>query len=442
MKEVEKMTNFQAGFARIDITPPLGIYMAGYFSARNAEAVLDPLLASALAVSDGQNTALLFSVDVIGIRQNVLDGMREQIAAACGLERAQVFIACTHTHTGPEMSLGRLFPSDPAYNERFTQLLAQAGISAITDLKPASLLAARGQAPGISFVRRFRMKDGSFRTNPGYNNPDVLAAVSSPDEEVQLVRIQRAGGGEILLVNFQVHPDVVSGSKLSADFIKFTRDSLENALPGSHCIYFNGAQGDVNHIDIHAAKDKPSRYELSRHMGQVIAGSVLQIHATARPLASGSVLASEISLAAPLNKASAEELEKARQINELFKSGRSEEIPGEGMSVTAKIAEATRMLRLADGPDQHELNITAVRFGDVCFAGLPGEPFNDIGRGIKAASLAAMQFICCCANGYEGYYPMQDSFTEGGYEAKSSSFKAGIAESLIETSLANIKSLF
>jgi hypothetical protein len=52
-----------------------------------------------------------------------------------------------------------------------------------------------------------------------------------------------------------------------------------------------------------------------------------------------------------------------------------------------------------------------------------------------------MQIVCCCANGYEGYYPMQEAYDEGGYEARSSSFKPGVAEKLIEASIANIRGI-
>ena len=39
---------------------------------------------------------------------------------------------------------------------------------------------------------------------------------------------------------------------------------------------------------------------------------------------------------------------------------------------------------------------------------------------------------CCLTNGSEGYFPMQDSYDEGGYEARSSRFKAGVAEFIIK----------
>ena len=47
----------------------------------------------------------------------------------------------------------------------------------------------------------------------------------------------------------------------------------------------------------------------------------------------------------------------------------------------------------------------------------------------------------CCTNGYEGYFPMQDAYDEGGYEARSSNFRAGVAEQLITEGKALLDSL-
>ena len=75
------------------------------------------------------------------------------------------------------------------------------------------------------------------------------------------------------------------------------------------------------------------------------------------------------------------------------------------------------------------------------FASLPGEPFTEVGRQIKANSPFTLTIPCCCANGYEGYYPVQSAFNEGGYEALTSRYVAGTAEKLIETSTEIIKTL-
>ena len=52
-----------------------------------------------------------------------------------------------------------------------------------------------------------------------------------------------------------------------------------------------------------------------------------------------------------------------------------------------------------------------------------------------------MTIVCCCANGYEGYFPMQSAYDEGGYEARSSKFKPGVAEAIIEGSVELLKKI-
>ena len=63
--------------------------------------------------------------------------------------------------------------------------------------------------------------------------------------------------------------------------------------------------------------------------------------------------------------------------------------------------------------------------------GMPGEPFTGVGIGIKEAQGYDMICPTCNTNAKEGYFPMKDSYDEGGYEARSSSYKAGVAETII-----------
>ena len=68
---------FKAGFARVDITPPLGSFMPGYYQDRRAKSVLDPLEIDMVAFSDGEKTALVAQVDTEGISDDVADLMRD-----------------------------------------------------------------------------------------------------------------------------------------------------------------------------------------------------------------------------------------------------------------------------------------------------------------------------------------------------------------------------
>ena len=94
--------------------------------------------------------------------------------------------------------------------------------------------------------------------------------------------------------------------------------------------------------------------------------------------------------------------------------------------------------RYAEGILDHlEINTP----GPVAMLGIPGEPFNGIGLGIKEAKGWEVVMPTCLTNGSEGYFPMQDSYDEGGYEARSSRYKADTAELIIEEGKALLDTL-
>jgi len=429
------MSQLKAGFARIDITPPLGTNLVGYFNERIADGILDPLLATAVAVSDGANTAVILSADLIGIAQEVCDRIRDGIAERTGICRTAVFVACTHTHLGPAMSKKYEVYKEEVVGPIVQKLIGVAQM-AIDDLKPATMYTNAAQAPvEISFIRRYKMKDGSTRTNPGYLNPEIDHPIGESDHRVALTYFRRENAPEIALINFQVHPDVIGGTKMSADFPYFVRKTYEAAVENSLCMYINGPQGDTNHCDVSAPEGMLRRgYEMSQHMGRVIAGTAMCLRAKAFPTEGVPVRAFQKNIMVPHNKGTAEEVENAKRIDQLYREERFDEIcPAHDMRLTTIIAEARRMINLADMPDDKELYISGVAMGDFALVGFPGEPFTVIGTEVKNASPFAMTFAACCANGYEGYYPAESAYAEGGYEAKTAKYKAGVAETLIAT---------
>ena len=444
----------QAGFFRGNITPPLGTHMAGYYQDRQADGMLDPLLATCSAFRDGQeNTALVFSLDLIGIRQDVSDPARAVISKMTGVPQQAIFLACTHIHTGP-VTATALFPCNPEYNAWLFEQLGTIGCMAIQDLAPAELLGAQGEARGIAFVRRFRMKDGTIKTNPGRLNPNIKEPIGTPDETLRLVRIVREGKEEIDIVNFQVHPDVIGGTKWSADYPGFTRRILEAALPDVKVVYINGAQGDTNSTDVSLDPKSPDRkyfpcgkpdgYRLARHMGQVITGGVLQVWMKALPIKGPDRVRFMIrDLDFPANMPDPSELPEARRIVELYEAGKLDELTDDGRTVKERKTEAYRKLRVSkyEDPMVH-LHMSAVAVGGLAFAGFPGEPFTDMGRGVRAASPFDMTLACCLVNGSQGYLPMYTAFAEGGYEATNSNFSAGVAEQLVAGQAKILKELY
>jgi len=79
------MNNLKAGFGRSCINPKMGIPVCGYFIPRTAEGILDDLEVNALALSAGNTTMLIVSVDICGIVKEILDVYRDEISK--GLSR-------------------------------------------------------------------------------------------------------------------------------------------------------------------------------------------------------------------------------------------------------------------------------------------------------------------------------------------------------------------
>ncbi len=444
----EIKNNLRIGFARVDITPPLGYPIAGYFNVRYADGILDNLYVDAIAVSCGETVGVLISADLLGVIAKDAKAFRKKIAEENGIPQEAVYLSCTHTHTGPQtypQPFGDLEEKWQFYIDFLASRLSDAVRLALQDLKPAKMGWAVTQLDQIAYKRRFRMKDGTVRTNPGLLNPDVVKPIGEVDKDLALVRFVRENGGDVLLVHFGVHSDTVTGNKFAADYPHYLRQALEGALPGAHCSFFCGAQGDVGAVDITKPRLFPreeSNPSLARHMGYSMAGAVLQIYNKVKFAEVNSVAFGILEFEAPSNRADESRLPWARKIMELFEAGKNDEINAMGikggdtaMTRTTMVAEARRILQLEHGPDFFTLPVSGVRIGEVALVGIPGEPFTDIGVGIKKGSSYALTVPCCLTNGAEAYFPMRDSYDEGGYEAVGSVFGPTTAELLIKNGL-------
>jgi hypothetical protein len=445
------MNTLQAGFSRVDVTPMLGIGMAGYYVPRFADGVLDPLQINALALACGDTKVVFMSIDHCGIVKEVLNPMIDQVCHVTGLPREAVYIHSTHTHTGPFLNYNPTEPLEIEYAQLVKRKFADAAKLAIDDLKPATMGYGIGDAPNIAFVRRFRMKDGSVRTNPGVDNPDILHPIGDVDERVNVLRFDRENDS-LVLVNFGNHPDVVGGCKISADWPGFLRQTVEKALDNTKCLFFNGAQGDVNHVNVHPRggylndmfmdfDDVARGYKHARYMGRVVAGGVLQAFDKVKYVDVDSIRFAQKFIDVPANLPDPSELPEAKRINDLHIAGRDAELPYSGMMLTTVVARAARMVRLEKGPDSFRMLLSAIAIGPVAMFGIPGEPFTGVGRALKEAEGFDLVLPTCNTNAKEGYFPMLECYEEGGYEAGSSNFKAGVAELIIDAGLSLLEDL-
>ena len=100
-----------------------------------------------------------------------------------------------------------------------------------------------------------------------------------------------------------------------------------------------------------------------------------------------------------------------------------------------KLYEAETLLGLGKNAVTPNVCVSAFCVGDFAVAGIPGEPFCEIGKRIRAGGHFPAQFTLGLTNGSQGYYPTQDAFEVQGYEARTSRFKAGVGELLADTAL-------
>lgn len=451
MADTEKTTALLCGFGKREITPPLGTPLMGYYTARYSQGVIDPIFMRAVLFRYGDKSAVIISAELCMVHKEWTDRVREKISKTFDIDYDAVLINASHTHTGP-LAVDDTIVGDTTVDPGFTAFVEEQAFCAVSeaveDLAPARLYTAETQAKGISFVRRYRMKDGKFSTNPAPSKADQIdGPVGEADETLRLLIVRREGADDIYMVNFGTHADTVGGSYISADWPGYLCNALEGALPGSKCMFLLGAQGDVNHftpyrpmrgrlISEKEAEDFREKAAHARYMGRVLAGHVLQICDRAEEIGNEGIEHTAVEMRLPTNRIT-EGLEEAKKLNELYLTG---DWKGAGYTQT-HVAGARRILRLYDAPPFFSFSANALRIGDFVLVAGPGEAFTDIGRRTYAASPFKHTMVCCMTNDYGGYIATSNAYGEGGYEASTSNFKQGADDAYVEAMVAALKAL-
>lgn len=434
----------QAGFARVDITPPLGTPISGYFTARYAKDVRDPLQVNALALGNGTDTLLILAIDIVAMAQHYADALRAQIAERTGVPADHILLCCLHQHTAICLG-GRdiFFPvKDEIYLKLFCRKMADAAQMAVSDLTEARVFTTEAQtAEEIAFVRRYVMADGKIQTNPNtekYGTP--VRRCDESDNTVRLIRFKREGKKDIAYVNFSTHPDVIGGSRFSADWPGFVRRFVEKDNSDALCISVTGFQGDSNHLDFFKPKEERfphgKGYDHSRYMGRVIADTVKKIWDLGTEHTDDRVFGAVQTVYNKTNTAGIEYYDEAVQYVRDFEAGTPQ-----STAHIRDVATAYRILDLQKAPIYQPVAVTAMTLGDILFIGLGGEPFTAYTHAAHALAGNKTVFCSCCTNGYQGYLPHARAFAEGGYEVNNTFFTAGLEEQCI-TAVAEILKKF
>ncbi|MBQ9099748.1 MAG: hypothetical protein IJY50_10015 [Clostridia bacterium] len=420
----------QAGFARLDITPPLGSSLAGYFVERKADGILDPIELNAVAIRCGEQTVVLIAADIISMDGDQSLCARQMIAEECGVATDHIAINCLHQHTTVRIGRGAFGITSGYYLELFRRKLVDVTKLALEDLKPATLgIAQQETAEPISFIRRLLMKDGTTRTNPRRQDPNIDHPIGTADNTVRLLRFFREGAADIALVNFATHPDVIGGTKFSADWPGFARRFVEKDLENVRCALFNGTQGDTNHIDF----SKPAiedRYGYSAHMGRVIADTVLAIWGQTSPHTVDRLYGKVETIYNKTRTDGEERYEDRKAFFAAYEAGTLDYKPG-----ITELGEARRIINIRTDPIYRPVNVTVIGIGGVAFVGFGGEPFTEYAHEIRRCFPDMLVLTGCNTNGSVGYLPTKAAFEEGGYEGRGTPLSPNLQEQLVGAAL-------
>lgn len=404
----------------MDITPPLGTPMTGGWQGRIADGILDPLELNAVVMEREGECIAMVTADLHYMHEVHATPIRKLIERETGIPARNILVQCLHQHTSTTGGIVGVVGAD--YNALLKRRCVDVVRLAVKDLAEASMSVGEKETrEEVSFIRRYRMKDGTVMTNPGTMSPNIDHPLGKSDNTVRLVRFHREKG-DIAMIGFQTHPDTLGGTKFTADWPGFVRRITEERKPGVRCILLNGCQGDTNHFKpgrrVVPKEDPDGRYEFTRRMGGLIADAALSVWDSTRPLKEGKISAAFEIEGILTNTEGIERIEECKLLQKRLVADDPEvrDLP---------LAEKGGIRRIANLEDKkifQRVPVSMIALGELCLVGFGGEPFTEYDSILRRANPDLFLLTACNCNGSEGYLPASAAFEEGGYEVLTTSF--------------------
>ena len=269
---VEMQRAWRAGVARVDITPREPMWLAGYASRdHESEGVLHPIFVKALVLQDADgHKALLITSDVLGFPKDMSDRIRDRLKERFQLERPQIILSSSHTHTGPVLgtSLWSIYPMDEAqmkrverYSRKLEDQVVECAAQALDAMKPARMFSGNG-------VTRFAVNRRNNAEAAILDTHDLKGPVDHATPVLKVV--DEAGVLMAVAFGYACHATVLSSYQLSGDYPGFAQIELETAHPGATAMFFAGCGADQNPLPRRSAA-------LAQQYGRELAAAVERV---------------------------------------------------------------------------------------------------------------------------------------------------------------------
>jgi neutral ceramidase len=437
----------RAGAAIVDVTPPDGYRVAGNYQEKLAPGALDPICAKALYFEQGDAKFVLIVCDVCGMELQQANAIRAQVAKATGVPASAVSVSATHTHGGPmhyDPVFVPLFAEKAKadgkkdvhtlgdYPTKFIAGCVKAATDAQKGARAAKLEGGTGAVPGLAFNRRFHMKDGTVRMNPGKLNADIVKPAGPVDEALPLLFVLDAKSGKPFasLCAFAMHTTTYGGAKFSADHPGHLQAELRKAFgPDFVSVYAEGCAGDSNQVNVKTKDRDPTPEQVAQKLAAAVRD-------TKRAALEPSLRAATGTAKCELRPDRADEVPWAKSVL----IGDRSKAAGFLEQVEAYQVLLTHHMKAETG-DPRPLEVQAFRLSaDFAIVTLPHEVFAEIGLDIKARSPFKHTLVISIANEVDCYVPTKAAFAQkGSYEVTNSPYKPGVGEKLADEAVRLLK---
>ena len=397
---------WKAGMARADITPREPMWMAGYAARTHpSEGAVHLLWAKALSLQDPMGKkAVLVTLDVCGIGRDLSNLVRDRALKRHGLQRDQIVLSCSHTHSGPVVgtNLITMYRIDDAQRARIASY-ARFLENALGDVIDRALAGLEIVQPAWETGRcDFAV---NRRNNPEKNVPELrrkMALAGPVDHDVPVLRL-RGSDGKIRAIVFAYacHCTVLDSYQFCGDYAGFSQVELERRYPGAQAMFMAGCGGDQNPI--------PRRdLTLAQSYGRQLADSVAHViespmRTIQGPLRSGY---QEIDLAfGPLP--SKEQIERDSRSSDFYVASRARHLL-ETISTHGPLAQT------------YPYPVQAWLLDQLTWIFLGGEVTVNYALRIKRNRGSSSTWVAAYCNDVMAYIPSLRVLNEGGYEGASS----------------------
>jgi hypothetical protein len=258
------------------------------------------------------------------------------------------------------------------------------------------------------FNRRFRMKDGTVRMNPGRLNPDIVEPVGPTDADVGVLVVESTEGEPIcLLANYALHyVGGGPGTSISADYFAFFGDAVRKMMGKDFVVMMsNGFCGDVNNVDVTKEAPKEPPYGQAQTVARILAAEAIRVWKEMQ-------FADDVRLRSALSELTV----RRRPVTAEMVAEAKQQLKTLPENDTRGRVYANEVIYLSEWPEEEHTWIQALAINDLGIAACPGEMFVEFGLELKRRSPLKTTFTIELANDYAGYIPTVKAFDEGGYE--------------------------